>query len=62
MDGQGQDGHAEAESRGDEGFADAAGNGDGLAGLDIEDLKARIMPLIVPKSPKSGAMVTMTDR
>ena len=37
MDGQGQDGDAEAESRGDERFADAAGNGHGLAGLDVED-------------------------
>ena len=42
-------------------FADAAGNGDGLAGLDVEDTEGANHPLM-SQSPKSGAMVTMTDR
>ena len=37
MNDQGQHSDAEAESRSDEGFADAAGNGNGLAGLNVED-------------------------
>ena len=52
VDGQGQDGHAEAESRGDEGFADAAGNGDGLAGLDVEDTEGANHAADCPQKPQ----------
>ena len=39
MDGQGQDGHTKAKGRGNEGFANTAGNGHSLAGFNIEDTK-----------------------
>ena len=37
MNNQGQNSDAKAESRGNEGFADTARNGDSLSGLDVKN-------------------------
>lgn len=52
MDDQGQNSDAEAKSRGDEGFADTAGNGNGLTGLDVKDTERADHAADRPEEPQ----------
>lgn len=57
-----KDGDAEAERGRDERLTDAPVMAEACADWTLNTLKAEIMPLIVPRRPRSGAIVTMTDR